>query len=208
MAGSGLLPERIDRIPRGESTARVSRGRKAVLGAACALTILFAAACRPQSSPPPKRDNADAARHLTADQVTDLEAAAAKNPEDLESRATLLIFYARGNYPAETRRIMLWMIQRHPEGFVVWGSRHFAPGIDATLDPDGYAQGKKLWLARLVHHHIPKAELQSAASYFKLADPAISQKLLLRAEVDDADSAQLTDEFYGGLTLPPKGEKR
>jgi hypothetical protein len=196
-------------------------GLPLVRAAACGLVLLLAVACHsPSAAPQPKADapqsddpadpvepaqkQIDAARHLTPDQVAALEAAAAKDPADVESRAQLLIFYARGNYPAETRRIMLWMIQHHPEGITVWGSKTFSPGIDSVVDPDGYAQGKKLWLARLVHHNIPEAELRSAANYFKLADQVICQKLLLRAEVKDADP-DLKDEYYENLAKPPKG---
>jgi hypothetical protein len=150
----------------------------------------------------------EAARHLTADEVASLEAAAAKDPADVESRAKLLIFYSRGTYLAETRRINLWMIEKHPEGILVWGTKRFSPVIDEVVDPEGYAQGKKLWLAKLVHRHMPAAELRSAANYFKLEDPAISQKLLLRAEVNDADSAQLTAEYYSNLGNAPAGTKR
>jgi beta-lactamase regulating signal transducer with metallopeptidase domain len=215
MADGGMLSQRMDRILRGETMQRVSPWRKALLGAACGLAILLAAACHTAATTQPAAEapvdeaekQTEAARHLTADEVASLEASAAKDPNDVESRARLLIFYARGHYPVETRRVMLWMIQQHPEGIVVWESKRFPPMIDEALDPEGYAQGRKLWLARLVRPHIPTAELQNAVAYFKFADGAISQKLLLRASVNDDPDALggVTDEYYKDLARSPQG---
>jgi len=160
------------------------------------MALLLTAACRQQVAPPveaaapEKAPGPDgqvvAARQMTAEQVSALETAAAKDRQDVNSRARLLAYYSQGSYIPETRRLMLWMIANHPEGIRL-GDQLYRPIIDSGLDPEGYQEGRKLWLARLVHHDLPVEELNNAAAYFKLSDPTISQKLIMRASVKDND---------------------
>jgi hypothetical protein len=151
----------------------------------------------------PTQASATPAIHLTSDQVASLEAAVAKNPDDLESRGKLIDFYSSGYHPTELRAHMLWMIRTHPEGITV-ADKHFTPMVDASFDPDGYAEGRKLWLPRLTRHHVSVAELRNAAAYFKFGDHMIAEKLLQRAEVnDDAEQFQLGEEYYAHLADGP-----
>ncbi|HUA59323.1 MAG TPA: hypothetical protein VML19_11245 [Verrucomicrobiae bacterium] len=140
---------------------------------------------------------------LSAGEVTSLEAAVAKNPDDLASRGKLIAYYSAGFHPAELRSHMLWMIRTHPEGITV-GAKQYTPLVDASFDPDGYAEGRKLWLARLTRHHVPVAELQNAAAYFKFGDHMIALKLLQRAQLnDDAETNNLGEEYYTHLADGP-----
>lgn len=185
-----------------------------MIGAGLSL-LVFGIAYRQATIAPPRPDahqlvlqtEADqqmaAARRLSADEITRLEAAVTRNPEDLQSRARLLGAYAAGNDPLPLRRHMLWMIQTHPDGITAWG-RRFNPVLDPSLDPEGYEEGRKLWLARLTRHHIPVEELRNAAAYFKFTDAVIAQKLLLRAEAkDDAVAYELGEEYYSHLADGP-----
>jgi len=175
--------------------------------------LIFAAVYRQTAHPAPRPGmyapspteadkQSQTVQRLSAREVAMLEAAVAKNPDDLESRAKLLAYYSGGNFQREVRRHMLWMIRHHPEGIVVWGKR-FTPMVDASLDPEGYAEGRKLWLSRLTRHHIPVQELENASNYFKYTDAIVSLKLAQRAAVADSDAAELGVEYYEHLTDGP-----
>jgi hypothetical protein len=182
----------------------------AIAGAAL---LLIGSACGYRAPEPPKQadeapfDAPDprvvAARRLSDAEVFALEDKVAKDPKDVESRATLLVYYGTGNHSLGTRRVMLWMIASHPEGISFHDLKQFTPVIDAGLDPEGYQQGKQLWLPRLMLRHRSVVELNNAAKYFKLADATISQKLLLRASVEDNDEAKLGDAYYRLLAGDP-----
>jgi hypothetical protein len=171
--GAGLLSQRIDRILQGVSTCTVSGARKAAIGAGCAAAIFLAAACHRQSNVTPLQDGPraefdarnkaqqdcfNAAVGMTAVQAQALEDAVAKNPEDLEARKKLLMFYYRSGAKvigeektiAARRRQILWIIEHHPESELAGesGMRIFPTALDALPDPAGYAEAKKLWLAQ------------------------------------------------------------
>ena len=174
---------------------------------------MFMAACGRRAPEPPKQEaeipfdapdpRVNAARHLSDAEVIALEAKAEKDPKDVESRATLLVYYGAGNHPMEVRHIMLWMIRTHPEGISFHDVKQFTPVIDAAIDPEGYEEGRRVWLSRLASSHRPIPELQAAAKYFKLADATISQKLLLRVETGDEKENQLGPTYYGNLAGGP-----
>ncbi len=147
--GTGLLGRRIDRVLAGQF-ATVSRRRKCVVAIACATAVFLVAACRQQTSETPaaalrpdpevtdslKRQQEsqryyDGISNMTPAQVAELEAAVAKDPEDLEARNKLMIFYRFGgpkgtdwNHAAAVRRYnIVWMIEHHPDSDTLsqWG---------------------------------------------------------------------------------------
>ena len=184
----------------------VGGGIALVLFAVIAVAYLYAtsSAWQPREAFQPQTQPArSTAILLNPDEIATLEAAIAKNPDDLASRGKLIAYYSAGFHPAELRSHMLWMIRTHPEGITV-GAKQYTPLVDASFDPDGYAEGRKLWLARLTRHHVPVAELQNAAAYFKFGDHMIALKLLQRAQLnDDAETNNLGEEYYTHLADGP-----
>jgi hypothetical protein len=185
----------------------VGAGLTLVLFVAVAVAYSFATHsgwyARPGASATALPQGQPAAVALAPEEVAKLEAEVAQNPENLASRARLIEYYSSGYHPTEIRPHMLWMIRNHPEGIVV-GQRRFTPMVDATFDPEGYDEGRKLWLPMLTRHHLSVVELKNAAEYFKFADHTIAQKLLMRAEVnDDSVGSALGEEYYTHLADGP-----
>jgi beta-lactamase regulating signal transducer with metallopeptidase domain len=200
MDGSGHLSARIDRVLRADGLPRVSASRKAALGIACTLAIVVAAACRPQTKIVPLRDDpqevaqrahdkasqalAKSAIEMTANQVADLEAALARNPEDMTAREKLLLFYTAKSSIEARRNHILWLIAHHPESDLADSreARIFPSQLDPLPDPAGYEQGKKLWLTQAELPSATDPVLIHAAAFLKVADKPEAEKLLLRAQ--------------------------
>jgi beta-lactamase regulating signal transducer with metallopeptidase domain len=217
--GTGLLGRRIDRVLRGGSVARVTATQKMLVGCCSAAAIFLAAGCREKSAfsgvlkPNPEytatversRSQAEsfkAARELTAEQVAGLEAAVRQNPEDLESRRKLMIFYqSSGRKVLGDQKTIagfwphkLWLIQHHPEN-------ELASTMEPLSDPASYEQGKKLWLGIVAHKDAPPSTLMHAASFFERTDPRRAEELLLRAQTakpDERFSSRL-GRFYASV---------
>jgi hypothetical protein len=203
--GTGLLGQRIDRILRGNFFGSVSRTRKVIIALSCAAIIFFVAACHqkakfealkedPQVTAEMARQKAasesnKAVLGMNVQQVAELEALVKKNPEDLEARRKLLMFYAESGVKvlgekraAEARKFhSLWLIQHHPENELVtaWGT-HIGPS-----DQPAYAQARRLWLAHTERQDVPVAVLTHAAFFFTSSDSPLAEKLLLRAQAAD-----------------------
>ena len=128
----------------------------------CAAVLVLAIACRQQIQAEPLRpdpevqkqidDNkARSERHRAAVAMTAAEAAAleqtlAANPDNVEAREKLIIFYDQAGKAtweeklAGIRKHALWRIAHLPETDL------WIPNISKRYDPEGYAQAKQLWL--------------------------------------------------------------
>ncbi|PYR89060.1 MAG: hypothetical protein DMF84_25470 [Acidobacteria bacterium] len=205
VGGNGRLKARIDRILSEPPWTSMSRGKKVLVAGACLAAIGVAVACRPATKPPELRPNptvaqreADqkaraermrAAQKMTPEQVVQLEAAVARNPEDLGSREKLLLYYGYrerkldAGEMAARREHVLWTIDHHPESELAgsWGMRLFTTNKDPNPDPDGYAQAKQLWLAQIGRDHPPVHVFVNAAHFFETADKPLAEANWLKA---------------------------
>ena len=214
MAGSGSLAARIDRVLNGRAYSPMSRARKAVVALACATAIVLGVAC--QRSVPPLRPDPEvaarlasqkalgekyaAARAMTMEQVTALEAVVAKNPEDLDARERLLVFYSASGQKAmgwnemvaARRPHLLYMIEHHPES-----ERAMWP-MKRSLDPVGYAQARALWMKHVENPDVTAKILGAAAWFFRLSEKPVAEQLLLRAVALDPDGPRprVVDNTY------------
>jgi beta-lactamase regulating signal transducer with metallopeptidase domain len=217
--GNGLLGERIDRILRGNAPA-LSRTRKKLISACCAVLILLVVACG-KSRPPIEeeilalkrvtaaRQTANATiyseqvreqrlaklsediKDLTPADAAELERSVGQNPLDVQSRLKLLAYYSQFAFAktdriaeivAARRKHILWLIEFRPED-----NFHRSPlafinvvPVDPLADPDGYAEGRKLWLAQTKH---PTANVLSNAAYFlEVSDKQLAEGMLLRLQ--------------------------
>ncbi|HTX37666.1 MAG TPA: M56 family metallopeptidase [Bryobacteraceae bacterium] len=212
--GTGLLGRRIDRILRGASVPAASRAQKALVALTCAAAIFGAAACRQQSvysvqlKPDPQytatlaKQKADAdlnraAREMDARQVADLEALVRQNPEDLEARRKLMIFYQTSG-----RRVLgdqktatafwshkLWCIQHHP-------GDQCASMTEPLSDPAAYQKAKQLWLAAIQPKEADPRALIPAAMFFKATDPQLAERIALRLPTTDGRRTGLLARIY------------
>jgi hypothetical protein len=138
-----------------------------------------------------------AALAMTRADVAQLESEVARTPEDLQARQKLLYFYGgdlrRPLSPEDVearRRHIIWFIEHHPEHEILantWFSQ-LSPLPSAHFkDPDGYAEAKGLWLARIAPDNASTAILSNAARFFEVPDKPLAEKLLLRLQSDQAD---------------------
>jgi hypothetical protein len=196
--GSGLLGTRIDRLLKGDGMARMSAVRRVALAIGCAAAIVGAIACRHQIAAEPLRPDSEVqkqiddnaarlARHRAAVTMTAAEAAAleqtlAANPDNLETREKLIIFYDQAGKVtweqklAGIRKHSLWRIAHLPETDL------WIPNISKRYDPDGYAQAKQLWLEQTSRPEATAKTLARAAAFLSAYDKAVAEELLIRAQ--------------------------
>jgi beta-lactamase regulating signal transducer with metallopeptidase domain len=218
MDGSGLLGARIDRVLRGDVAHRMSVLRRASVAAGCAVVLVIAVACRQQISAEPLRpdpevqkqidaNQARAERHKAAVAMTVEEAAALErsletNPDDVETREKLIIFYDQAGKVsweeklAGMRRHGLWRLENLPHTDL------WIPNISKRYDPEGYAQATRLWTAQTSKPDATAQTLGRAATFFGRYDKPIAEELLLRAwrlEPDGPWAARLGDLYAGAI---------
>jgi len=196
--GSGLLGTRIDRLLNGDGMRRMSAVRRTAVAVGCAAVLVLAIACRQQVAAEPLRpdpevqkqihdNHARAERHRAAVAMTAAEAAALEqtltvNPDNVEAREQLIIFYDQAGKVsweeklAGIRKHSLWRIAHLPETDL------WIPNISKRYDPDGYAQAKQLWLEQTSRPDVTPKTLARAAAFLSSYDEPAAEELLLRAQ--------------------------
>ena len=139
---------------------------------------------------------------MTAEQVAALESSLQKNPEDLEARKKLLVFYRLAwqkavgwdEAVAARRRHVLWIIEHRPAELVAYGYAKINP----AHDPAGYAQARKLWLSHVSKPDAPTDVLSNAAYFFEAGDKPLAEQILLRLQAKDPGGPQprVKDNVY------------
>jgi beta-lactamase regulating signal transducer with metallopeptidase domain len=198
MDGSGLLGARVDRLLRGDAVhRRLSLLRRASVAAGCTVVLVIAVACRQQIPAEPLRpdpevrkqidaNQARAERHKAAVAMTVEEAAALErsletNPDDVETREKLIIFYDQGGKVTWEEKLAgmrthgLWRLENLPDTDL------WIPNISKRYDPEGYAQATRLWVAQTSKQEATAQTLGRAAAFFGRYDKPIAEELLLRA---------------------------
>src|SRR4051812_2751176 len=212
--GSGLLDARINRLLKSAPMLRMSTIQRVVVAAACAAVLVLAIACRQRVAVDPLRpdaavqkqiddNNARTARYraavaMSAAEARALEESLAANPDNLEAREKLIIFYDQAGkvtWPeklAGIRKHSLWRIAHRPETDL------WIPKISKRYDPEGYAQAKQLWLEHTSAAEVTPNTLAKAAAFLSAYDKPVAEKLLIRARRMDAASPwvqQLADLY-------------
>lgn len=220
VGGSGLLGQRIDRILADSAIAAVSRRRLWSLSVVGIAAVVAIVACRQEAipllpDPELTRSLAEqgseqqvwkAAAALTSEQVDALERTVAANPEDLESRKKILIFYSRSGQKvlgwsemiARRRPHLLWLIEHHPEHRLTSQANSLSP----VHDPEGYAAARQLWLQHAAARDADAPILNSAARFFANHDKRLAEEMLLRAAALDPEGRSLVRERFGVYEPP------
>ena len=199
--GDGRLGQRIDRVLAGTTVPAPSRARRLLVAASCAAVTTAVVACRQETSVPPLREDPELAAQLklqadrqafdqqaqamTLEEAGTLERALEQNPEDMVAREKLLTFYrwtGKNQQPwnanvAARRRHALWLIRHHPDSDLVWSVR-----LSKREDPEGYAQGRAIWLAAIDPRDVSEKTLSHAAWFFEESEKQMAENILLRAK--------------------------
>ena len=170
-----------------------------VLLATALATLSVETAQAQQSRPPTYASIAREGYRLNKVEAEALEAALARNPDDLATRAKLLGFYFRGAvrlYGPETtiaarRRHILWLIEHHPGSEVAQLSEATIDAAGHALaDKDGYEEAAKLWTQQAQRSGNDAAVLGNAARFFQLSDKEQAAALLKVAQRAAPQDAQ------------------
>lgn len=196
--GPGLLDTRIERLLKGDVIARMSGLRSAAVAVGCSAMLVLAIACRQQIAAEPLRtdpgiqkqiddtkarmERQRAAVSMTVEQAAALERSLETNPDNVDARESLIIFYDQSGKAtweqklAGIRTHSLWRIAHLPETDL------WIPNISKRYDPDGYAQAKKLWLDQTSRPDVTAKTLGRAAAFLSPNDKPLAEELLIRAE--------------------------
>jgi tetratricopeptide (TPR) repeat protein len=174
--------------------------------------ILLAVLCVTNHCPaqPSKTDpqrEVMAGQKLSADQISDLEAAVAKNPDDLSTRTELLGYYFIRQYSSPEAREgrqkhIFWIIKNHPEAPIA-GLPYSS--IDPVLDGDAYKQARQLWLEQTKAHAQNTTILGNAVQFFLIHDKDLAEDLLKQAQKAEPNNPHWPERL-GHLYALPNGE--
>jgi beta-lactamase regulating signal transducer with metallopeptidase domain len=215
MDGRGLLGRRIDHILNASPSAAASPRRKAATAVCCIAATFLVVSCRPraaniQTGPADALEQSE--RKLRADlervsrtqfpvgdvdgspdpaQVVALEAAVARNPDDLTVLKSLLVAYwiQPPADLAKRRDRILWLIEHHPDVPLAGSieARLFPNDLEPAFagDPVGYQQARALWLSLAEAPNVRGQVLGNAASFLETTDNSRADQLLRRARASD-----------------------
>ncbi|MEI8291768.1 MAG: RNA polymerase subunit sigma-24 [Verrucomicrobiota bacterium] len=163
-----------------------------LLALLCALNFCPSAAVRADS-----HKDAMAGRHLKPEEIPALEAAVAKQPDDVSARTKLLGYYfynQHGSKAVNALRLphILWIITNQP-AVKIAGLPYCH--LNPVLDADAYVLGKKLWLEQAKAWSTNPAVLANAANYLQIADPDLAGNLLQQAQKIDPANPKWSDQL-------------
>lgn len=145
-------------------------------------------------------------RSLCAKAAKALEAHLEKTPSDLPSRERLLGYYYFGGLAelgaAPTvearRRHILWLIGNQPAAEVTaFAEAVLVPEGHPLADPQGYAQGSRLWAEQMGKAAAPVEIFMRAANYHQLADKATAEAALLQGRTRHPAAVAAIDAQLG-----------
>jgi len=215
MDGRGRLGRRIDHILNASPSVAASPRRKAATAVCCLAATFLVVSCRPRAAniqTGPADALGQSERKLRADlervsrtqlpvgdvdgspdpaQVVALEAAAARNPDDLAVLKSLLVAYwiQPPTDLAKRRARILWLIEHHPDVPLAGSieARLFPNDLEPAFpgDPVGYQQARALWLSHAEAPNVRGPVLGNAASFLETTDSSRAEQLLRRARGSD-----------------------
>ena len=180
VASTSRIERRIERIVTASeirrSGLRIARG---LVIAVFAPALYLAAAARINSTEP-------RAIAATADQTAQFEAELKTNPDDLNLRRELLMYYWNQREGPNYIRELLWMIQHHPEDGLASASYYVRPQGGLENTPDDYRRIAAAWEHVLSEHPVSADVLFNAGLFLQNSDAERSLELLQEARQLDA----------------------
>lgn len=129
-----------------------------------------------------------------------LQIQADDNPSNLGARLQLLGFYnskslTNAGYRKAHLKLVTWIIENYPDSHAAGSSyAHF----HQFIDPKGFEAAKNLWLKQANADGSNVNVLRNAASFLTLDDPDAAMELLLKAQAQAPNDADLACQL-GGL---------
>ena len=138
-------------------------------------------------------DTVRAGMKLTAEEAEALEARLDRNPEDLQARSRLVVYYfTKSPVDPAARRThsqhVLWLIRNAPQADVL-GSAHSQ--IQPIFDADSYNAGKDAWLSHIEREPTNVTFVGNAASFFwEFQDRQLVIETLQKTQSLDPDNSR------------------
>ncbi len=128
-------------------------------------------------------------RKLSTEEAARLEEKLAGDPQDLETRFTLIGYYSTrrdDSFRLKKREQALWVIRNIPDSELLRN----VVFVRLNQHEEGFAEAKKLWLKQLDAYKGNLVVLSNAADFFLLPDKAFAEKLLRQGAAADPNDAQ------------------
>jgi hypothetical protein len=168
--------------------------------AACGFQVRSLHARQEKPAPPAPR------QLLTSQQASALEDTLTRNPEDLQTRDRLMMYYFQAMVTSRSSELeqkreqhIFWLIQHHPES-------EFASSPEAMIQPvglsggtEGYQQGKQLWLKQIESHPENVGILLNGARFVSLWDRNLGREWaekVLMLDPGNSEAASMLAQSY------------
>jgi TonB family protein len=166
--------------------------------AVAAFISCFTLAAQQQMSPP-------ANPLLDAEQIAQLQQQVRSNPEDLQAREKLLLFYLMSQQGPQFVEQVLWMVQNHPDSRAAGMSRSVRADQNSFTTPADYALVKAAWDAALTANSDDAQTNYNAGLFFQSSDASRAVQLFAQAHrlnPDDQTFVQAEADMYRRAIKP------
>jgi tetratricopeptide (TPR) repeat protein len=126
---------------------------------------------------------------LSIEEAKKLEEKLTNNPQDLQTRFTLIGYYSTQHNESsrlEKRQQALWVIQNIPDSEL---QRHVV-FVRLNRNDEGFEEARQLWLKQLDAYKGNLVVLSNAANFFLIPDKALAEQLLKQGVAADPRDAQ------------------
>ena len=128
-------------------------------------------------------------RSISPEEAAKLEEKLAGDPQDLETRFTLIGYYTTrhdGSFPQKRSEQTLWVIQNIPDSELL----HLNVLVRLNQHEKGFEEAKQLWLKQLDVYKGNLVVLSNAIDFFLLSDKDLAEKLLKQAAAAEPNNSQ------------------
>jgi len=128
-------------------------------------------------------------RSISSEQAAKLEEKLAGDPQDLETRFTLIGYYSTrhdGAFPLKKSEQTLWVIQNIPDSELI----RLILFVRLNQHEEGFEEAKQLWLKQLDAYKGNLVVLSNAIDFFLLPDRALAEKLIKQGATAEPNNAQ------------------
>jgi hypothetical protein len=128
-------------------------------------------------------------RSISPEEAAKLEEKLARDPQDLETRFTLIGYYSTrhdGSFPLKKSEQALWFIQNLPDSDLL----HLNVLARLNQHEKGFEEAKQLWLKQLDVYKGNLVVLSNAIDFFLISDKDLAEKLLKQAAAAEPNNSQ------------------
>lgn len=127
-----------------------------------------------------------------------LEARVAANPEDLEARGQLLVYYSANARVREWAQHLTWMVEKHPDSAVLDGPAGNWWRVVGTPWEEALVRTlRELWQKATVANPSSTAVLLHASMFYEVVDRRLAIETLRRARLVDPGDRRVVEHLAG-----------